>query len=156
MEPEVYENELTLEDIIHIFKKRFWWFFLTLVITVVITLVYLFLATPIYEASVTLKIEPQKSSSIEDIFSSQISSSRPEISTEVELIKSRTNIEKVVDELNLVEYFKNKIDDPEARDKLSRYDVIRTINEMITVSPVKDTNIVKISVQSDDPELAKI
>lgn len=153
MEPEVYEDELTLEDILHIFKKRFWWFFLTVVITVAITITYLFLTTPIYEASVTLKIESQQSSSISDIFTSQISSSRPEISTEVELIKSRTNIEKVVDDLNLVEYFKNKSE--YSKTEITKQDVIKSLSEMITVSPVKDTNIVKISVQNEDPELAK-
>ncbi|GAB6190165.1 exopolysaccharide transport family protein [Marinitoga arctica] len=155
MEPEIYEEELTLEDIIHIFKKRFWWFFLTVVITVALTLVYLFTTTPIYEASVTLKIESQQSSSISDIFSSQLTSSRPEISTEVELIKSRTNIEKVINDLNLVEYFKNKVEDEKAKKEINKYNIIKTLSEMITVSPVKDTNIVKISVQSDDPELAK-
>ncbi|SHF00144.1 capsular exopolysaccharide family [Marinitoga hydrogenitolerans DSM 16785] len=155
MEPEIYEEELTLEDIIHIFKKRFWWFFATVVVTIVLTLVYLFTTTPIYEASVTLKIESQQSSSISDIFSSQLTSSRPEISTEVELIKSRTNIEKVIDDLNLVEYFRNKTDDEKTKKEINKYNIIKTLSEMITVSPVKDTNIVKISVQSDDPEMAK-
>ncbi|KLO20844.1 sugar tyrosine-protein kinase [Marinitoga sp. 1197] len=155
MDPEIYEDELTLEDIIHIFKKRFWWFFATVVITVALTILYLFLTTPIYEASVTLKIESQQSSSISDIFSSQLTSSRPEISTEVELIKSRTNIEKVIDDLNLVEYFKNKTDDEKTKKEINKYNIIKTLSEMITVSPVKDTNIVKISVQSDDPEMAK-
>ncbi|WP_129408534.1 GumC family protein [Marinitoga lauensis] len=153
MEPEIYEDELTLEDIIHIFKKRFWWFFLTVVVTVAITMAYLFTTTPIYEANVTLKIEPQQSSSISDLFTSQITSARPEISTEVELIKSRTNIEKVIDDLNLIEYFKNKSEDKNT--EISKQDIVKTLSEMITVSPVKDTNIVKISVQSDDPELAK-
>ncbi|NUU99632.1 sugar tyrosine-protein kinase [Marinitoga sp. 1154] len=153
MDPEIYEDELTLEDIIHIFKKRFWWFFATVVITVALTILYLFLTTPIYEASVTLKIEPQSQGSVADIFTSQLSSSRPEISTEVELIKSRTNIEKVINNLNLTEYFKNKSKDSEK--EITKLDIIKTVSEMISVSPVKDTNIVKISVQSDDPELAK-
>jgi capsular exopolysaccharide synthesis family protein len=153
MEPEIYEDELTLEDIIHIFKKRFWWFMLTVIVTVAITITYLFLTTPIYEASVTLKIESQKSSSISDLFTSQITSSRPEISTEVELIKSRTNLEKVVDDLNLLEYYINKSEDPNT--EITKQDVIKNLSEIITVSPVKDTNIVKISVQNEDPELAK-
>ncbi|WGS66040.1 GumC family protein [Marinitoga aeolica] len=153
MEPEIYEDELTLEDIMHIFKKRFWWFFLTVAVTVALTITYLFITTPIYEANVTLKIEPQQSSSISDLFTSQITSARPEISTEVELIKSRTNLEKVVDDLNLIEYFKNKSEDPKA--EITKQDIVKTLSEMITVSPVKDTNIVKISVQSDNPELAR-
>ena len=106
--PEVYRNELTLEDLLYIFKKRFWVFFVTLMLTVALVVGYLILATPIYEASVTIKVEPQTQGSIADLFASQISSSRPDISTEVELIKSRRNIEQVIDELNLVDYFKKK------------------------------------------------
>jgi uncharacterized protein involved in exopolysaccharide biosynthesis len=153
MEPEVYTDELTLEDLIHIFKKRFWIFFATLILTVAAVVVYLVLATPIYEASVTIKVEPQTQGSLTDLFTSQITSSRPDISTEVELIKSRRNIEKVVDELNLVNYFKNKADGEDV--EISRYDVVNMVSNMISISPVKDTKIVKISVQSADPVLAK-
>lgn len=89
----------------HIQKKKILDFFATLILTVAAVVVYLVLATPIYEASVTIKVEPQTQGSLTDLFISQITSPRPDISTEVELIKSRRNIEQVVDELNLVEYF---------------------------------------------------
>ncbi|MBZ4650002.1 polysaccharide biosynthesis tyrosine autokinase [Thermosipho sp. (in: thermotogales)] len=148
MDQEVYQDELTLEDIFHIFRKRFWVFFVTFILTVAFVVIYLIYATPIYEASATLKIEPQSQGSITDLFSSQITSSRPDISTEVELIKSRSNIETVVDELNLVSYFKNT--NPE----ITKNDVISIVSKMISISPVKDTKIVKISVQSPDPILA--
>lgn len=150
---EVYRDELTLEDLLYIFKKRFWVFFVTLILTVALVVDYLILATPIYEASVSIKVEPQTQGSIADLFASQISSSRPDISTEVELIKSRRNIEQVIDELNLVDYFKNKAEGEGA--DITRQDVVNTVSEMISISPVKDTKIVKISVQSDDPVLAK-
>ncbi|MBO8161205.1 MAG: polysaccharide biosynthesis tyrosine autokinase [Thermosipho sp. (in: Bacteria)] len=149
----LHEEELTLEDILHIFKKRFWVFFITVFLTVTFVVIYLLFATPIYEASVTLKIEPQTQASLTDIFTQQITSSRPDISTEIELIKSRRNLEKVVDELNLVEYFKNKSQKEDV--EISKYDVIEILNNMISISPVKDTKIVKISVQSEDPVLAK-
>ncbi len=152
MENVKLENELTFEDIIKIFKKRFWWFFLTVIVTVLIALVYLFTTTPIYEASTTLKVGSSQQGSLIDIFGSQISSGSSKISTEIELIKSRRNLEKVVDNLSLVEYFKEKSENPE---KVTENGVIKSISEMITVSPVKDTNIVKISVQSEDPELAR-
>ncbi|MFA7569372.1 MAG: Wzz/FepE/Etk N-terminal domain-containing protein, partial [Defluviitoga tunisiensis] len=51
MEDGRLDNELTFEDILKIFRKRFWWFFLTVVVTVAIALIYLFTTTPIYEAS---------------------------------------------------------------------------------------------------------
>ncbi|QTA38450.1 polysaccharide biosynthesis tyrosine autokinase [Thermosipho ferrireducens] len=156
MEPEIYENELTLEDIFHIFRKRFWWMFLTFAATVSLTILYLFLATPIYEAEVTLKIESSQGSSIGGLFSAQLPyGGSSEISTEIELIKSRTNLEKIVKDLNLLEYFKNTLKDPKDVENLDVHSIIKILDEMIDVSPVKDTNIVRISVQSDDPVLAK-
>jgi len=151
MDQENNEQMPTLEDIFRIFRKRFWWFFVTLVATVLITLIYLFLATPIYEANVTLKIASQSKGSLTDIFTSQYTSSNPDISTEIELITSRTNVEKVVQNLNLVDYFQQKNPD----EKLDFYSVVETVSKMITVSPVKDTNIVKISVQHSDRALAR-
>jgi capsular exopolysaccharide synthesis family protein len=146
------ENELTFEDILKIFKKRSWWFLLTVVVTVAITLIYLFNATPIYEANTTLKIDSSKQSSVADIFGTQMGSTSSKISTEIELIKSRRNLEKVIDNLNLMEYFQAISENPE---DVTRNSVVRALEEMITVSPVSDTNIVRISVQSEDKELAR-
>ena len=79
-------------------------------------------------------------------------STSSKISTEIELIKSRRNLEKVIDNLNLMEYFQAISENPE---DVTRNSVVRALEEMITVSPVSDTNIVRISVQSEDKELAR-
>jgi capsular exopolysaccharide synthesis family protein len=79
--------------------------------------------------------------------------SKPDIATEVELIKSRTNIEKVVENLNLLSYFREKMNIKNG--ELTTYDVVNMIAKMITVTTVKDTSIVKVSVRNPDPELAK-
>ncbi|PNR96991.1 polysaccharide biosynthesis tyrosine autokinase [Petrotoga sp. 9PWA.NaAc.5.4] len=152
MEEEKQENELTFEDILKIFKNRFWWFFLTVIVTVCITLIYLFTATPIYEATATLKVDSSKQGSVADIFGSQMTTGSSKISTEIELIKSRRNLEKVIENLNLVDYFRANSENPEG---VTINDIIKTLNDMITVSPIGDTNIVKISVQSEDPDLAR-
>lgn len=151
MDGELVRDELTFEDLLRIFKKRFWWFFGTVIITIAITVIYLIVATPIYEASVTLKIEPQTKSSLADIFAGQYTYTRPEISTEVELIKSRSNLEKVIENLNLIEYYKNRF----PGSGVDIYSLANMLSNMITVSPVKDTSIVRIAVQNPDPELAK-
>ena len=152
MEDGRLDNEITFEDILKIFRKRFWWFFLTVVVTVAIALIYLFTTTPIYEASTTLKVGSSQQSSVVDIFGSQMSSGSSKISTEIELIKSRRNLEKVVDNLYLVDYFKERSDNPE---NVTKNGVIKKTEDIITVSPVKDTNIVKISVQSEDSDFAR-
>jgi len=150
VDQEFTRDEITLDEILRIFKKRIWWFIATIVLTGIATVVYLMLATPIYEATVTMKIEPQTKSTLTDIFSPGVFTTKPDISTEMEIIKSRSNLEKVVENLGLLDYFRSNGKNP----NLDLYAVLKTLSQMITVSSVKDTSIVKISVQSSDPELA--
>ncbi len=154
-------RELTLEDIFRMFKKRMVLFVSVVLAVVVVTGIYLIFATPIYEASVTIKVDPTSQSSVGDLFSSSLTgSSGSNISTEVELIKSRTNIEEIIDVLGLVD----RIYSEEAKSRLlsegySDRDLVssltKSISSMITVSPVKDTRIVRVSVQDKDPILAR-
>ncbi|PNQ06046.1 capsular biosynthesis protein [Mesotoga sp. SC_NapDC3] len=154
-------RELTLEDILRMFKKRMVLFVSIVLAVVVVTGVYLIFATPIYEASVTIKVDPTSQSSVGDLFSSSLTgSSGSNISTEVELIKSRTNIEEIIEVLGLVD----RVYSEETKARLlsegySDRDLVasltRSISSMITVSPVKDTRIVRVSVQNKDPVLAR-
>jgi len=155
-------RELTLEDIFRMFKKRLALFTSITLAVVVVTGIYLVFATPIYEASVTIKVDPTSQSSVSDLFTNSLtgSSVSRDISTEVELIKSRTNIEEIITELDLV----NRVYSSEARERLisegyTEKDLVmsltRSISSMITVSPVKDTRIVRVSVQNKDPILAR-
>lgn len=155
-------RELTLEDIFRMFKKRFWLFVAIVLAVVVATGIYLIFSTPIYEASVTIKVDPTSQSSVGDLFGSSLtgSSLSRDISTEVELIKSRTNIEETILSLNLVDRIyssetKTKLIAEGYSDKDLVISLSRTVLGMITVSPVKDTRIVRVSVQHKDPLLAR-
>jgi capsular exopolysaccharide synthesis family protein len=155
-------RELTLEDILRMFRKRWKIFLIVVIAVVVITGVYLLFATPIYEASVTMKVEGSSQASINSIFMESVSGgySSQNISTEIELIKSRSNLEKVVDQLDLIDKMieQETLDDLLRKGKTMediRSSLVRTLRNIITVSPVKDTAIVRISVQYEDAVLAK-
>ncbi|MCD6462220.1 MAG: polysaccharide biosynthesis tyrosine autokinase [Thermotogae bacterium] len=149
MEKEFEAAELTLSDIVHIFRKRWVWFLLTLIGVLALTGVYLMLATPIYEASTTIKIESSSGGSVTDIFTTTYGlTGRSNISTEVELIKSKTNLERVVKELELLEILRKN--NPE----ITLNKAVKILDDWITVTPVKDTKLVRISVQHPDPSLA--
>jgi uncharacterized protein involved in exopolysaccharide biosynthesis len=82
-------------------------------------------------------------------------SSAPGISDEIEIIKSRKTLTKVIEQLNLLDYFKNKVKDKEKRDSVTINSVISTLQEkVITVEPLKDTSFIEIKVSLDDKELA--
>ncbi len=64
MSTDEKSQELTLEDIFTIFKRRVNIFFIALVLTVAITVVYIFIAKPVYSATARLKISTSQSSGI--------------------------------------------------------------------------------------------
>ncbi|MFW6263806.1 MAG: GumC family protein, partial [Thermotogota bacterium] len=156
------EMELSLEDIIFMIKRRFWWGFFTVVFVVAATVAYLLLAIPQYTSTVTIKVNPtSQSSSVSNLFSGGIPGmgASKDISTEIELIKSKTNLETVIKELNLVDVLIAA--DSEARQKYNQEQLVQiAVNKLsngdyISVSPVKDTQIVEMSVEIFSPELAK-
>jgi len=141
--------ELTLSDIIRIFRKRIGLFLLVVIATIVFTILYLLTATPVFEAVATLKVEPSSENPAADIFSSTYGfGGKANISTEVELIKRRINLEKVVKSLNLIKKLGLE------KEEIAMDIAVNTLDKWITVSPVKDTKLVEIAVQHPDPVLA--
>ncbi|MBB6062794.1 uncharacterized protein involved in exopolysaccharide biosynthesis [Thermosipho japonicus] len=151
-------DELTLSDILKIFKKRKFWFWSIFILTVLATGVYLFFfATPIYEVSTKVKIPAKSNAPSLSGAASLIlgGTSQPGLSDEIEIIKSRKTLTKVIEQLNLLDYFKNKAKDEEARKNITINSVISTLQEkIISVQPLKDTSFIEIKVSMDDKELA--
>lgn len=144
-------QEITLEDILHIFKKRIGWFILAVVSAVVLTLIYILLATPIYEATVTIKINPSYESGISTLFTNvQGYSSRPDISTEVEISKSRTVLERAIRSVGPDRLVERKDEDLE----IDMTKLVTMVSKWMSVEPVKDTRIIRLSIQHKDPVLA--
>ncbi len=149
MENQNDSMELTLSDIIRIFRKRIGLFLLVVIATIVFTILYLLTATPVFEAVATLKVEPSSENPAADIFSSTYGfGGKANISTEVELIKRRINLEKVVKSLNLIKKLGLE------KEEIAMDIAVNTLDKWITVSPVKDTKLVEIAVQHPDPILA--
>ncbi len=147
------EKEISLQDIIYIMRRRMFWIIGIFVVTVAAVLVYLFMATPIFESSVTMRVQPSESgASFEAMLTGAPTSSQ--IATEVELIKSRSNIEGVINRLGLYEQFAAEYE-AEGEEPPSMARLVRRLSNRISVSTVRDTNIVNISVEHPDPAMAQ-
>ncbi|GAB4033265.1 GumC family protein [Spirosoma gilvum] len=88
---------------------RYWyWFILSLILTIGGAYIYLRYATPIYQVSAVLLIKKQDKAQADDILKAFESGQGDKIvENEIELLKSRTLMQRVVDDLNLsVSYFK--------------------------------------------------
>ncbi|MEM3846658.1 MAG: Wzz/FepE/Etk N-terminal domain-containing protein, partial [Candidatus Parvarchaeota archaeon] len=164
-------NELTLGDIWRIFKKRLWIFLIVLIGVSVITLIYAYSQTPIYEATTTIKVSSSNQNSLSNLFTQSALgySSNQDISTDIQLIKSRSNIQQVINDLHLMNYLeqphesetlvskvlrKLHLESSSTTSKISMEQAISTVQSWVTVSQVQNTNIVQISVQNANPTLA--
>ena len=126
-------DEIDLREIFQIIRKY-------IAIIIVIPMIFaaigaavsIFLIDPVYESSSTLIVMQDKDAQ-EQISKTDVDLSKSLIYTYAEMAKSYTVLDKTAKALNI--------------DKLN--------NKDITVSPVKDTQILKVAVQNQDPTLAK-
>lgn len=131
------EETIDLREYFAIIKKRFWIIALISVIAMVISgVISFFMLSPVYESKSTLIVNTEKNEETQMITGDQFSVSQKLAITYGEIIKSRAVLESVISNLKL---------DSEYEDLV----------EKITVSPVKDTQIISISVQDTNPKKAR-
>ena len=131
------EETIDLREYFAIIKKRFWIIALITVVAMVVSgVVSFFMLSPVYEAKSTLIVNTEKSEETQMITGDQFTVTQKLAVTYGEIIKSRTVLEDVISNL--------KLD--------SKYEQLAG---QITVSPVKDTQIISISVQDTNPKKAR-
>ncbi|WP_299734741.1 polysaccharide biosynthesis tyrosine autokinase [uncultured Endozoicomonas sp.] len=142
-----------------------------------LAILVVFSMTPIYQATTVLQIEQEQAKvvSIEEIYGID-GGSDSYINTQLEVLKSRGVLEKVVNKLNLLEspefntrlveapWYSGLLDwrswfglkEPEEAEdpNIVMRDTINVLNELVTIEPVRKTQIVKIHAQSENPKLA--
>ncbi len=165
-----YEEELTLNDIVQILKRRRWWLVGITILVVALTFVYLLFATPIYQTSATIKIESQSGGFTLSAASLLGGGGSSDISNKTTLIKSVVNYDQLIKDLDLMHNklfaykkstsFLHKLkvfilgETNIPTDIAVRNNIINFLNNNIDVSTVKDSNIAKITVSCSDPKLA--
>ena len=145
-EDEMQEG-MSIKELFHILKVRLHWIILTFLIVMAAAVIYLEQVTPLYESEVTILVESlQNSSSFESLMLGQTTS---KISTEVELALSRTTMEKALEKLSLSDY-----QDVDGR-SYTIPSVRGSMGAKTSVTTVKDTNIVRITVTDQNPYFAR-
>lgn len=128
------EETISLEDIFDAVKKRLWLIVLvTLLATAVSGFASYFIMTPVYKADTQILVQSdtdQKQSSY-----SQIQTNLQLINTYSVIMKSPAILQNVADKLDLDQG-------------------VSLLKNQITVSSKKNSQVVNISVQNDDPQMA--
>lgn len=131
------EETIDLREYFAIIKKRFWIIALLAIISALISgVISFFMLKPVYEAKSTLIVNTEKNEETQMITGDQFSVTQKLAVTYGEIIKSRAVLEDVIKNLKL---------DNEYEDLVKN----------VTVSPVKDTQIISISVQDTNKQKAR-
>lgn len=131
------EETIDLREYFGIIKKRFWIIALITVVAAVISgVISFFVLQPVYQTSTTLIVDTNQSEGTNTITGDQYTVSQKLAVTYGEIIKSRTVLEPVIKNLKLTESYED-------------------LAGKITVSQVKDTQIISVTVQDTNPAKAK-
>lgn len=133
-------EEIDLLELLQVLWKRKWIIFLLVVVAAVTAYVVSSRMTPIYETSTAILVKGNTEAAAMPFLDALGGQTERTALNYVEILKSRTLMERVAERLGL----HTPVDSSEL-DKLKR---------SVSVSPLKGTDTIKISVQLDDPALA--
>ncbi len=145
------DDEISLYEIFSIIIRKKLLIACFFILAVAAAIGYLFMTTPIYEAGATMMVTPLNQASAVSTLLDGLNSSTSKITTEVELITSKRNVEKALSLLDLSSYH-DKEGVPYSQKAMNAEWIIR---DSLSVTSVKDTNIVKITVADSSPEFAR-
>ena len=182
----VDDEAIDLRGIIITLRKFKWPIILTTALATAATAMVVSSMTPVFRSTATLMFDTSTASSGFENQLLGLGSSKEDIQTQVEVLKSRTLAERIVDELELENHWeynatlptpeqftnvgpfaplKSKLQEllPSSDDALAEFEgddgfvrdqMVRKLMSRTSVSPLKQTNLVKVSVEGVDRELA--
>jgi len=152
------EKKITLADYLRILLRRKWLVILTLISLLGAATGFSLIATPVYEAATTIMIE--KEGGLEDhVFNiSTFMKKEVAIRTQVEILKSRTLAEGVIDAILSSAYkeaFENVMTGKN-RVLPTKNQITKSLQSNLKVTPIRDTDIIEVKVAAKDPQLAAL
>ena len=157
------EREIDLMEILALLKRHIYLFTAIILIVMTFTVAQIYRMVKIYSATATIEIEPKAANvlggNMEVVQSGSQGSyytNKDYYATQYEIIQSRAVAQKVLEMVpgeNVLEYLGFDLEKIEP-DKISDIDPVAVLLTKITVTPQKNSNIVRISVEDKDPEKA--
>lgn len=142
VEEKELQEELDLLELIRVLRRRWLLIALTFLFSVIAAAIISLRMTPVYESKTTILVKDESKSEMANLFMNSFGSlGKNTVMNYVEILKSRFIAEKVVEKLGL----DIKIPSEE----------FEGFRRNIFVQPVKETDLLAISVRSTDPALAR-
>jgi capsular exopolysaccharide synthesis family protein len=140
------EESVNLRHYWHVLLERRWLVITAFISIFVLSLIYLFKAQPIYQATARLQIDREQDNVLRsEVFSFAASQEETTyLQTQYKNLLSRSLIESVVDQLKL------RTDERYAK----KMDVVRAVADDITISPIRLSRLVEIKAEHPEPKTA--
>jgi succinoglycan biosynthesis transport protein ExoP len=148
------DDRNTLERHWRVIWRRKWVIVLTVFATTLAVIGGSYLITPVYEASATLHVkEPMPSVLGGDLVGAGLSaiSTKEEINTQIEILKSRSLLEGVIAAEGLVDRYAV---DRELGAEQRLQEALKKLRKDMSVSNIANTRLIRIAVRSEDAVLA--
>jgi capsular exopolysaccharide synthesis family protein len=157
------EPEIHLRDYLRVLQKRRWTAITFFVILVTVVAVVTFTIQPVYRSAVQILIERENPNvvSIQEVLAVDATAT-DYYQTQYEILKSETLARRVIDRLKLGQNpdFQNpsaRSEDstsPDPEENSRRW--LKTFLSRLTVSPIRNSRLVKVEFDSHDPALAAL
>ncbi len=141
----VHEEKINLRHYWHVVLERRWLVIAAFFSVFALCLIYLFKATPIFQAAARMQIDRESENvlNLKDVFSVD-GREQDYLQTQYKNLQSRSLVESVVNKLKLR-------DDPSYA---KSFDVIRAVTEDVTIAPIRLSRLVDVKVQHPNPRQA--
>ncbi len=165
----IAQDEVNLKEVLNPLWTRRWKIIIFTLLMSIVVAFYVSLLKHSYKATAILQIgsnKPSNTLSINDAFNEKSSASYEQIQTQYELLRSRKFAERVVSKLNLTEH--EEFNSGKYNDKIqflankgkslvtpSIGQVVGAFQRRLKITPIVETELVKISFTAFDPKLAK-
>jgi len=128
----------------------------TVIACVTVALLYSFVSRPVYKASARILTEgaPPKITKVDDVVVPDYTDRSNYYNSQIEVLKSRSVAKMVFLELGVYEPWQRRGKRPERLRKISDDARLDALLKHIKVNPVRMTNVIEISAEDPDPELA--
>jgi len=134
--------------------RKWWWLILAITLSCALAAVIISLMmTPLYRAEATLEVNPEGTQVVKmgDVQSVSMDD-RSFITTQAGLLRSRSLAERVARSLNLAA--NDAFSAPEAPRAARQVQAVRTLMGSVEIEPERDSRLMRISVETPDPELS--
>lgn len=147
LEPLIASDELDLKFWLRVIQSRRWFIFTVVVITMVLSAIYVLRLPNIYTARTKILVETMDQSAFQnpEILQPRNQYGNTYYQTRVEVLKSRHILEQAARQLNLAESYHTK----------TNQEAANIISGSIHAEVLRDTQIIQLSVRHRKPEMAQ-